>query len=101
MGTIFDSTARKIRVYDTDGNTRIDVAIQVGDTVHYKRNGQTGFITCTVVHLNDASVRLRPLSPDDENERAFAVPLKSRHFMRALRNGERLRSCYLDATPAP
>jgi len=94
----------QIRVYDTDGNTRIDVEIQVGDTVHYKRGGQTGFITCKVLAFSGTSgtqghslrVRLRPLSPDDENERAFSVPLKSRHFMRALRNGERLRSKYAE-----
>ena len=48
--------------YDLTGHEQIRVELQAGDIVEWKRNGQTGHLTCYVLGFSEDKIHLQPIN---------------------------------------
>lgn len=80
-----------VYVYAENGNDRVQVHLQAGDDIEWKRNGVTGTYSGTVIKVNAKTVRLKLTRHNWSGE------LKTPHFCnaksgfhKAWRNGKRV-----------
>ena len=71
---------------DITGHEQIEVELRAGDTVHWKRNGQRGHLTCRVLGFSGDKLHMQPIDPSSgaANGRAVAA---FRRVARAWRAG--------------
>ena len=81
-----DRSKGTIRVWDSSGNTKVPVTVYQGDELEYKRNGQTGWMRCSVFDIGRVRLTLMPV----DGGRRFTVPVTSRGFAQLYRRGERI-----------
>lgn len=81
---------RAVRVYDTDGNTRIEIELRIGDTVTWKRNGMRGAYKALVERFTTKTIRLRLLSHDGLDCPPETFANAQGGFLAAWRDGHRI-----------
>lgn len=81
-----DTTRATIRVWDSTGNAKATVHAYRGDEIEYKRNGQRGWMRCSVFDIGDGRLTLAPVA----GGRRFSVPITSDAFAQLYRRGARV-----------